>query len=747
MKILDKLQLRNLIIFLYGILIIDFLSFHKSNASAEFFTKNFSEEINKTNDFSKSKLSKSFNKSISYIQFDVLKELEINSKKLMNFLAFEETDTQEENFVEIEAETQYRENDIFYAEGNAVIYLSNASLKGDFIKYDTKNKLLTVDKNVVFKKGNQYFQATKLFYDLEKDTGYIDNVYGLLDSKTFTDDFKIEIKQEKEEIINEYRDDVSKPKYVNTATIGLVNQFEKDKNFNIKKAEIKIPKISRWRYRTSQLTYDSKTIKSKKIFFTNDIYNEPQFIFQSNNFSAEIKESKLRLLSRNSWIILDNTLKVPIGRRSVFDKDPLTKWGFGADFKDKDGYYLFRGTYPRKIFKDYSFQIQPYFLIQRVLQGNTNAYTAKNASIFSKTVSSDLKISDYLAFDINIDGLQNKWSVDSLIQLSSLNSERLDQSLRSKLTISRSFNLNKKKDDDFTIQDNDVTNDFSSFQDGNFNQVKPYGNEIENKLIKLYSKKKEDEFSNFLDLKFYNIFREKVTKDFATEEIYFASGFSISNKKSWFKNDKNTNLSLIYDIGNFKAKSRTEEEFKELFRNTFVAQYNYKFPIWKKFVADKTIDESYKFSPIVVNQSIDWSSGIQSGLFFYSDGSSQVATKFNTGPIITLGALKRKFLDYTYLSANFNYVLKDGDSPFAFDNINKDPKINFNYEQQIFGPLVFGLQTSLNLDNGDFSNPYYALDFKRRAYAIGAFYNSVEESLGIKFNIFNFDYSGLAPKF
>ena len=30
--------------------------------------------------------------------------------------------------------------------------------------------------------------------------------------------------------------------------------------------------------------------------------------------------------------------------------------GFGADYKDKDGYYLSRGFYPRKLFKDFSFQ-------------------------------------------------------------------------------------------------------------------------------------------------------------------------------------------------------------------------------------------------------------------------------------------------------------------------------------------------------------------------------------------------------
>ena len=187
--------------------------------------------------------------------------------------------------------------------------------------------------------------------------------------------------------------------------------------------------------------------------------------------------------------------------------------------------------------------------------------------------------------------------------------------------------------------------------------------------------------------------------------------------------------------------------FKDLFRNAFVAQYNYKFPIWKKSNLDKNINESYKFTPSVILQSIDWSSGVQSGLFLYSDGSNQNALKFNTGPILTLGSLKRKFFDYTYFNADLNYVFKGGESPFSFDNINKEPRINLNFEQQIIGPLIFSFRNSYNLESGDFSPAYYALDIKRRAYSLGAFYNSPDESLGIRFNIFNFDYSGLSPKF
>ena len=264
-------------------------------------------------------------------------------------------------------------------------------------------------------------------------------------------------------------------------------------------------------------------------------------------------------------------------------------------------------------------------------------------------------------------------------------------------------------------------------------------------LVRKYATEKQ--FNNILDLKFYNFYREEIIKDFATEEIYSAIGFNLSNRRDWAVNDKNSNLTFIYDLGNFKSKSSSAEEFKDLFRNTFVAEYNYEFPLWKKKKLDKFINKSYKYSPVVIPQSLNWSTGLQSGIFLYSDGSSQSAFKFNTGPALTYGSFKEKFLDFTKVGVIYSNVFKGGESPFSFDNLDEDPRINFYLQQQIYGPLVFSLDTILNLNNGTYSNVKYGLDLKRRAYSLGAFYNSSNESLGIRFNIFNFDYSGLNKRF
>ena len=114
---------------------------------------------------------------------------------------------------------------------------------------------------------------------------------------------------------------------------------------------------------------------------------------------------------------------------------------------------------------------------------------------------------------------------------------------------------------------------------------------------------------------------------------------------------------------------------------------------------------------------------------------------------MTIGSLKDQFLDYTKISLINSFKFKGGESPFEFDDIDKTTTLNFNLNQQIIGPLIFSYSTELNLDDGSYAKPNYALDIQRRAYSIGAFYNSTSESLGIRFNIYNFDYSGVNEKF
>ena len=119
----------------------------------------------------------------------------------------------------------------------------------------------------------------------------------------------------------------------------------------------------------------------------------------------------------------------------------------------------------------------------------------------------------------------------------------------------------------------------------------------------------------------------------------------------------------------------------------------------------------------------------------------------NTGPELTIGSFKSKFFDYTKLKIAATYSTKNGESPFAFDNFNEKERLKFDFEQQLIGPLVFKYESHLNLENGEFSGSKYGMDISRRAYSLGSYYYPEKEEFGFRFKIFNFNFSGLSPKF
>ena len=66
--------------------------------------------------------------------------------------------------------------------------------------------------------------------------------------------------------------------------------------------------------------------------------------------------------------------------------------------------------------------------------------------------------------------------------------------------------------------------------------------------------------------------------------------------------------------------------------------------------------------------------------------------------------------------------------------------------------LVLNLSSYLNLDSNDneynsFVESKFGLNFQRRAYRVGFFYKPDAKSLGINFDIFNFNYSGVGKSF
>ena len=93
---------------------------------------------------------------------------------------------------EIESDTQYSENGIYYAEGNVEIFLPYGIFKADKISYDKGKKVFKASNNIEFQSGNQIFYADYLDYDFNSDSGSISDVYGIIDFTSIKKDINYE---------------------------------------------------------------------------------------------------------------------------------------------------------------------------------------------------------------------------------------------------------------------------------------------------------------------------------------------------------------------------------------------------------------------------------------------------------------------------------------------------------------------------------------------------------------------------
>ena len=265
------------------------------------------------------------------------------------------------NSFDIDSDIQYFEGDIFYAQGNVVVKISNGFIKADKISYDQINKIFIAENNITFNKGNQYIQAKYAQFNLKKSEGFINEVYGALDFANIEDDLNIIKENNKFDFCKADNFDLinipSEVSLLGTSNVRFRNKLGLD-SFNFSR-------INTWRFKSDKIFIDNKLLKSELIYFTNDPFNEPQFVLRSKNFSAEIIDNQTQYKSKRTSIIFDDKLTLPLGSRTINNSFDL-RWGLGYESKDKDGLFVIRNFDPINIADNLKVDFQPYLLSQEV---------------------------------------------------------------------------------------------------------------------------------------------------------------------------------------------------------------------------------------------------------------------------------------------------------------------------------------------------------------------------------------------
>ena len=127
----------------------------------------------------------------------------------------------------------------------------------------------------------------------------------------------------------------------------------------------------------------------------------------------------------------------------------------------------------------------------------------------------------------------------------------------------------------------------------------------------------------------------------------------------------------------------------------------------------------------------------------YENGNHQEYIGLGIGPELIFGNLKNKTFDYTRLSLFPFYKLNSGESVFKFDQNYEKFTLNIALDQQLYGPVLLKTIGTLNLssdsdDYGEFINSKISLNWKKRSYEFGIFYQPHNQAGGISFSLFGF---------
>ncbi len=575
----------------------------------------------------------------------------------------------------IESKIQSEKDNILYANGDVVVKFQDNILKADTLRYNKKNKSAKAEGNVQFKINNQIFQADMVKYDFIKRKGSFRNIKGLINSESIISDL----------------DFSSNSFYENL--LSTIKSIKKNKVIFTPK------KVTNWIFSAEQLDVDQNIWSSKQLFLTNDLLETNQIKLQFNALRIYPHKEKLRFKSKVNNLIFQDRITIPfwVGDRTISKnaENPFAfqnSWNIGYDKLNRDGFFIGRKLNTVKINNDLYLNIEPQFLIQRILKGKTKSFVQKNYSLNSPKVERNISLLDYFALNAALEGKIQNWDLKMTQELNSFDLEKFANSGRTKAELSKEIQL--------------------------FNTT----------------------FVN----RVFGAYRERIWNGSIGEaEIYNAYGWKLDQTKSWRNDSVEKNQKITLGMGNYKAEALNSSDFAESYKGSVSYQLKQRLPIFQKKIDSLYIDESFEYIPKPIKQGVFINSKISATYNLYKDNNTQKYFGVSLGPEIVLGNYKKDFFDYTRLSILPFYKFKSGKSIFKFDQISENFTVDLNFDQHLIGSWLIETKARLNLDKesddyGEFIYSRIGMNFNKRSYSFGIFYQPHDQAGGINFTLNGF---------
>lgn len=591
-----------------------------------------------------------------------------------NFDSFLVAKSEKQQELIIQSDKQFEINNVIYAEGNVSVSLGGKFLRADNLTYDRLNKIISAKGNISLELGDQFFKVAQLEYSFINEKGYLLDVEGSINTNTLIDDLS------------------SNFSLLESKKIENLLEFQK-------KEVLHTPnKVENWLFFTDKISIDGQIWESKKAVFSNDLLESKQVKLAINSLKVISDAKKLRFKSSLNYLIFEEKVSIPfwLGDRTLTKSgeffDFENRWNFGYENLDKDGYFLGRKFNSIDFADDFVLDLEPQFLIQRSLKGYTKSFVKKGESITSGRVKRNSSFEDYFALKSQIKGTIKDWDLEINKNLNSLDFDKFSDAFRFKTELSKEIDLLDSK----------------------------------------------------WDKSFYGVYRERVWNGSLGEaEIYSGYGSKLQKESNWIVDGIKKKEYLSFGFANLTAEALKSKNLVTNIKGNLFYSFDQKFPIRILNPEKKSIDISYKYLPEPITKGLSLNTSLKASYTFYENGKHQEYLGFGIGPEFILGNFKNTTFDYTRISLFPFYKMDSGESVFKFDQNYEKFTLNIAFDQQLFGPIILKSIGTLNLtddsdDYGEFINSKISLNWKKRSYEFGIFYQPHNQAGGISFKLFGF---------
>ena len=461
--------------------------------------------------------------------------------------------------------------------------------------------------------------------------------------------------------------------------------------------------ISRWRVQARQMAFTPTTVTADRMAFSNDPFTPAQSWMDSENVVATLlPNGDTEIRTDRNRLVLDERLPIPITRKTVIKKkqDVDNRWVLGADKEDRNGRYI-GYNFPVRVGETGILRIQPQFLTQRAINGDTDSYPLPGQSANAAGVSQPAKAGDLFGLQATLRKEVLGFNSDATLEVSTFNPDNIANGTRSWGDFSKAVKM-------------------------------PLLGESKWRLFGAYR---------------YRTWNGTLGE----QDVYSAYGTSLEQTgllPTWGK--LSGNYLWRTGVGNFQGNDFTTDNLADSWRFSGIGSANLNYPLWIGKPAALTASAAYANTGQPVVPGLWLRANVLGTFAYYGNGVNQNTLGLTGGPTLTLGHFVKPFFDYTEITVTGGGTLRQGGSPFSFDRAVDLGTIGIGLTQQIAGPLVFSGGIGYNVDPnspnyGEITNSYLEFRWQRRSYEIGVFYSPYDGlgGLRVKLNDFNFGGTGL----